>query len=86
MCRYDGVTRQRVQQLLNRPYKDLKCLLSPPRIRGELSSRTSPEEVERMLSCNMPPSLRQALMPFQEEGVRFGLQRQGRCLIADEVR
>ncbi|MEW5314170.1 MAG: hypothetical protein WDW38_005685 [Sanguina aurantia] len=33
----------------------------------------------------MPPSLAAALMPFQADGVRFGLERRGRVLIADEM-
>lgn len=33
----------------------------------------------------MPPSLERALLPFQRQGVRFGLERGGRCLIADEM-
>ncbi|XP_046406461.1 SWI/SNF-related matrix-associated actin-dependent regulator of chromatin subfamily A-like protein 1 [Ischnura elegans] len=31
------------------------------------------------------PVLLAALMPFQEEGVRYGISRNGRCLIADEM-
>ncbi|KAF3323361.1 DNA annealing helicase and endonuclease ZRANB3 [Carex littledalei] len=42
------------------------------------------EQVEDLLS-NIPASLRNALLPFQLEGVRFGLRRGGRCLIADEM-
>lgn len=30
----------------------------------------------------MPPSLERALLPFQREGVRYGLAHGGRCLIA----
>lgn len=33
----------------------------------------------------MAPSLERALLPFQRQGVRFGLERGGRCLIADEM-
>ena len=44
----------------------------------------SEEEVERQMG-SMPPVLRKALLPFQVEGVRFGLRRGGRCLIADEM-
>ena len=55
-----------------------------PAYRGKLSALVPDEEVERRMS-GMPASLRQALMPFQAEGVRFGLARHGRCLIADEV-
>ncbi|XP_069361268.1 SWI/SNF-related matrix-associated actin-dependent regulator of chromatin subfamily A-like protein 1 [Maniola hyperantus] len=30
-------------------------------------------------------TLRNKLMPFQEEGVRFGIARRGRCMIADDM-
>ncbi|XP_060804860.1 SWI/SNF-related matrix-associated actin-dependent regulator of chromatin subfamily A-like protein 1 [Amyelois transitella] len=30
-------------------------------------------------------TLRHKLMPFQEEGVRFGISRRGRCMIADDM-
>ncbi|XP_075980389.1 SWI/SNF-related matrix-associated actin-dependent regulator of chromatin subfamily A-like protein 1 [Anticarsia gemmatalis] len=30
-------------------------------------------------------TLRRKLMPFQEEGVRFGISRRGRCMIADDM-
>jgi SNF2 family DNA or RNA helicase len=33
----------------------------------------------------MPASLRGALMPFQLQGVQYGLARRGRVLIADEM-
>lgn len=33
----------------------------------------------------MPASLAAALMPFQSKGVRYAIERQGRCLIADEM-
>ena len=33
----------------------------------------------------MPAPLAQALLPFQREGVRFGVQRRGRLLLADEM-
>ena len=35
--------------------------------------------------ARVPRALREALHPFQERGVRFGLERNGRCLIADEM-
>ncbi|XP_020593583.1 DNA annealing helicase and endonuclease ZRANB3 isoform X2 [Phalaenopsis equestris] len=44
----------------------------------------SKEQVDDLLT-KLPRSLRDALLPFQMEGVRFGLQRGGRCLIADEM-
>lgn len=33
----------------------------------------------------LPCALGAALMPFQRDGVLYGLQRAGRCLIADEM-
>ena len=33
----------------------------------------------------LPGSLRNALLPFQKEGVKYGLEKQGRLLIADEM-
>lgn len=49
------------------------------RVRGE-----DPEEVAAAMR-RMPATLLHSLMPFQEEGVRFGLERRGRCLIGDEM-
>ncbi len=33
----------------------------------------------------MPASLSDALLPFQKEGVKYAIARQGRTLIADEM-
>ncbi|WOK92311.1 DNA annealing helicase and endonuclease ZRANB3 isoform X2 [Canna indica] len=44
----------------------------------------SEEQVDELLQ-KLPKSLRDALLPFQIEGVRFALRRGGRCLIADEM-
>ncbi|CAN0450894.1 unnamed protein product [Scytosiphon promiscuus] len=33
----------------------------------------------------LPAGLRQTLLPFQRDGVLFGLRRKGRCIIADEM-
>uniref|UniRef100_A0ACD5ULP0 Uncharacterized protein n=1 Tax=Avena sativa TaxID=4498 RepID=A0ACD5ULP0_AVESA len=44
----------------------------------------SDKEVEDLLT-KLPQHLRDALLPFQLEGVKFGLRRRGRCLIADEM-
>ncbi|XP_033900528.3 DNA annealing helicase and endonuclease ZRANB3 isoform X1 [Acipenser ruthenus] len=33
----------------------------------------------------LPEKLRQRLMPFQKEGVKFAISRNGRCMIADEM-
>ncbi|KQK15412.1 DNA annealing helicase and endonuclease ZRANB3 [Brachypodium distachyon] len=44
----------------------------------------SDKEVNDLLT-KLPDHLRDALLPFQLEGVKFGLRRRGRCLIADEM-
>ena len=44
----------------------------------------SDKEVDELL-MKLPRRLQDALLPFQLEGVKFGLRRQGRCLIADEM-
>lgn len=44
----------------------------------------SPAQVGALYAL-MPAFLERALLPFQREGVRFGLARGGRCLIADEM-
>ena len=49
------------------------------------SAATVPShEVDERLDA-LPPVLLDALYPFQLEGVKFGLARGGRCLIADEM-
>lgn len=50
---------------------------------GEVAQET--RETAEAAMRRMPATLRHSLMPFQEEGVRFGLQRHGRCLIGDEM-
>jgi hypothetical protein len=52
--------------------------------RGIYQKPVPEEEVASRFEM-MPLALRQALMPFQREGVMYGLQHQGRVLIADEV-
>ncbi|NXJ15347.1 ZRAB3 endonuclease, partial [Odontophorus gujanensis] len=44
----------------------------------------SSENVDAELSF-LPERLRKKLLPFQEEGIVFALQRSGRCMIADEM-
>ena len=43
------------------------------------------EQIKARLS-KMPESLYDALLPFQREGVTFGIRKNARILIADEVR
>ena len=42
------------------------------------------DDCEAML-YTLPAGLRETLLPFQRDGVLYGLRRKGRCLIADEV-
>ena len=49
-----------------------------------LPQRLTDEEVEARVSC-MPGPLAKALLPFQRDGVRFGVQHKGRLLLADEM-
>ncbi|CAA7026960.1 unnamed protein product [Microthlaspi erraticum] len=42
------------------------------------------EKVEELIG-NLPRKLVNSLLPFQLDGLRFGLRRGGRCLIADEM-
>ncbi|KAK7291135.1 hypothetical protein RIF29_06044 [Crotalaria pallida] len=44
----------------------------------------SEEKVDELVA-KLPRSLLDALLPFQMDGLRFGLRRGGRCLIADEM-
>lgn len=44
----------------------------------------SDEIVDEMIG-KLPKSLLDVILPFQLEGVRFGLRRGGQCLIADEM-
>jgi hypothetical protein len=47
-------------------------------------SWASDEDIDGRLK-KLPLQLQDALLPFQLEGVKFGLKRHGRCLIADEM-
>lgn len=44
----------------------------------------SDDKVDELIGM-LPKRLLDALLPFQLDGVRFGLRRGGRCLIADEM-
>ena len=56
---------------------------SPPAVFSHGAPATSDEALDPL--HRVPRSLREALLPFQERGVRFALERRGRCLIADEM-
>ncbi|KAF0907158.1 hypothetical protein E2562_015680 [Oryza meyeriana var. granulata] len=64
------------------PYKTRNVIKNLPKFFAE--SCASDKEVDELL-MKLPQHLRDALLPFQLEGVRFGLRRHGRCLIADEM-
>jgi len=49
-----------------------------------LPDHLSDDEVDSLLQ-KLPRKLKEELLPFQWDGVRFGLRRGGRCLIADEM-
>ncbi|KAJ3673121.1 hypothetical protein LUZ60_006495 [Juncus effusus] len=49
-----------------------------------VDDHNSDEKVEELFA-KLPLFLRDALLPFQLEGVKYGLRRGGRCLIADEM-
>ncbi|GFP84534.1 swi/snf-related matrix-associated actin-dependent regulator of chromatin subfamily a-like protein 1 [Phtheirospermum japonicum] len=44
-----------------------------------------PDEKVDKLIAELPKTLLNALLPFQVDGLRFGVRRGGRCLIADEM-
>ncbi len=52
-----------------------------PCCRGQLRTLPTPAQVEQLYG-RMPRFLERALLPFQREGVLFGLAHGGRCLIA----
>ena len=52
--------------------------------RGLLPHHSTTEQVN-LLYEKMPPWLDAVLLPFQRDGVRFGLSHVGRCLIGDEM-
>ena len=53
--------------------------------RGQtLAGRTGDAELAERYG-GIPRGLREALLPFQREGVRYGLARRGRMLLADEM-
>ncbi|EEC82393.1 hypothetical protein OsI_26740 [Oryza sativa Indica Group] len=64
------------------PYKTRNVIKNLPKFFAE--SCASDKEVDGLL-MKLPQHLRDALLPFQLEGVKFGLRRHGRCLIADEM-
>jgi SNF2 family DNA or RNA helicase len=64
------------------PYNTKKAIQRIPILNGQRWA--SDKEVDELLK-KLPQQVKDALLPFQLEGVRFGLRRRGRCLIADEM-
>ena len=61
------------------------CLTCPFAVcRKSHETRSTDKEVEERYK-SLPEHLRNALLPFQKQGIEFGLKRKGRCLIADEM-
>lgn len=52
---------------------------------GKGASHLEPMGVCEALIYTLPAGLRKTLLPFQRDGVLYGLRRKGRCLIADEM-
>eukprot|EP01018_Ginkgo_biloba_P023300 Gb_30392 [translate_table: standard] len=63
-----------------------QCSLSSTNERWlpSLPNHISDDEVDRLL-VKLPSKVKEELLPFQMDGVRFGVRRGGRCLIADEM-
>ncbi|CAM9678936.1 unnamed protein product, partial [Ectocarpus sp. 12 AP-2014] len=51
----------------------------------DAAGRLEPREACEVLLYTLPVGLRETLLPFQRDGVLYGLRRRGRCLIADEM-
>lgn len=51
----------------------------------DAAGRLEPREACEVLLYTLPAGLRETLLPFQRDGVLYGLRRRGRCLIADEM-
>ena len=66
-----------LQRLLQAPSRTASALAC----RGTLRTLPPPDAAAQRYA-RMPRFLEAALLPFQREGVRFGLARNGRCLIA----
>lgn len=52
--------------------------------------KSDPDHLQPLDACEallykLPVGLRDTLLPFQRDGVLYGLRRKGRCLIADEM-
>lgn len=59
----------------------------PKYVRNLLNKAVNKNENEMETAClsAIEPTLVTSLLPFQKEGVCFGISKQGRCMIADEM-
>ncbi|XP_062187807.1 uncharacterized protein LOC133891109 isoform X2 [Phragmites australis] len=64
------------------PYSTRNAIQNLPTRTGQ--TWASDNDIDNLLK-KLPQQLQDALLPFQLEGVKFGLRRHGRCLIADEM-
>jgi SWI/SNF-related matrix-associated actin-dependent regulator 1 of chromatin subfamily A len=54
-------------------------------IEGKLSPRIDPQYDLDHLKTKLDPTITKSLLPFQVEGICFGVQQQGRLLLADDM-
>ena len=71
-------------------YSRLVRLAAESRASNEKRANSAKSKLEQMEVCEallykLPSGLRETLLPFQRDGVLYGLRRRGRCLIADEM-
>lgn len=57
----------------------------PPRVVSLIQSHSEIRDVQVDLKDKFDDSFLDKLYPFQREGIKFGIQRNGRCLIADDM-
>ncbi|KAK6627944.1 hypothetical protein RUM44_010426 [Polyplax serrata] len=50
-----------------------------------LRSLSKNDELDQVDWARIDKYLRESLLPFQVDGIRFGIKKQGRCLIADDM-
>ncbi|CAB4061372.1 SMARCAL1 [Lepeophtheirus salmonis] len=50
-----------------------------------LKSKPSPDNLENEMIARIEPTLFTSLMPFQLDGIRYSIKREGRVLIADDM-
>ncbi|CAM9093811.1 unnamed protein product, partial [Hapterophycus canaliculatus] len=55
------------------------------RAKKDKVGRLDPLDTCEAMLYSLPAGLRETLLPFQRDGVLYGLRRKGRCLIADEM-